>query len=239
MSPTDPPAAWRLLGLERGEPATLLARGVALLDALAGDPVPALRWYVPTTPAVVLGRGQRLEASKGLPVMGRYSGGGAVLMDADLLSLDVLVPSGHPWLDGDLGEVFLHVGRVWAAALEDLGVAGLTVHPAASRARRLGDERERLLASVCYALPGMGEVLHSGRKLVGLAQRRRRHGALVQCGLLRAWRPAALLTALGAPADDPEVHAAAVGLDSLLADPPDDAAVMAAVERRMALVRPG
>ena len=227
-------SGWRLLGLDGGEPSALLDRGLALLDGLAAEPAPALRWYVPTSPAIVLGRGQRLDAGAGgLPVVTRHSGGGAVLMDDALLSLDVLLPAGHPWLEEDLGAVFLRVGEAWAAALADLGVPGLTVHREASAARRLGGERERLLAAICYALPGKGEVLHRGRKLVGLAQRRRRHGALVQCGLLRAWRPAPLLAALGAQPDDPEVHAAAIGLGDLLAEPPDDAAVMAAVERRI------
>ena len=227
-------AGWRLLGLERDEPSALLDRGLALLDALADQPAPALRWYVPTSAAIVLGRGQRLEAAAGgLPVVTRHSGGGAVLMDQALLSLDVLLPAGHAWLEEDLGAVFLRVGEAWAAALADLGVRELTVHREASAARRLGGERERLLAAICYALPGKGEVLHRGRKLVGLAQRRRRHGALVQCGLLRAWRPAALLAALGAAPDDREVHAAAAGLGDLLPEAPDDAAVMAAVEQRM------
>ena len=234
MTSAAPLPPWRLLGVERGEPAALLARGLELLDGLEADPAPALRWYVATQPAIVLGRGQRVPArATAMPMLTRHSGGGAVLMDEALLTLDVLLPASHPWLGGDLGEVFLRVGQVWAGALGDLGLSGLTVHPDAPAARRLGDARERLLADVCYALPGKGEVLHDGRKLVGLAQRRRRHGALVQCGLLRRWRPAPLLTALGAAPDDPQILGAAVGLDELLPGPPDDSAVIAAVEARM------
>ncbi|HWB70924.1 MAG TPA: hypothetical protein VG452_01805, partial [Egibacteraceae bacterium] len=107
------------------------------------------------------------------------------------------------------------------------------VHTGVSTARRRGDARQRLLAAVCYATLGRGEVLAAGRKLVGLAQRRRRPGALVQCGLLRRWRPAGLLAALGADPGDPEIAAHAVGLDDLLDAPPDDPAVMQAVERRL------
>lgn len=226
---------WRLLGMERDEPARLLARGAALLDELADLGTPALRWYVATRPAVVLGRGQREERVRaGDPAVARrHSGGGAVLMDADLLSLDVLLPTGHPALGDDVGTVFLHVGRAWAGALAELGVTGLEVHRGASAARRLGDARQRLLAGICYALPGRGEVLHTGRKLVGLSQRRRRSGALVQCGMLWSWRPTPLLTALGADPHDPEVHGAAVGLRDLLPDVPATAAVTAAVEHSM------
>lgn len=227
-------AGWRLLGVERGEPAALLARGLELLDGLSpGDP-PVLRWYVPSAPALVLGRGQRdTDVRTDLPVARRHSGGGAVLMDADLLSLDVVFPAGHPMAAGDLGEAFLRVGEAWAAVHLQSGDAEVAQRRGASPASRLGGPRERLLAAVCYALPGRGEVLHGGRKLVGLAQRRRRHGTLVQCGLLWRWRPAALLAALGADPDDAQVHAAAVGLADLVDPAPAQDDVVAAVERRM------
>lgn len=211
---------------------------MALLDRLAEDPTPTLRWYRSTTTAIVLGRGQRetlLESRDvgAVDVVGRFSGGGAVLMDDGLLSADIIVPAHHPLAAGDIGAIFERVGAAWAAALGDLGVTGLAVHRGRSGARLRGSPRQRLLAAVCYATLGRGEVVAGGRKLVGLSQRRRAVGALVQCGLLRRWQPAALLEALGADADDPEVLAAAVGLDDLVADPPDDAAVMAAVERRV------
>jgi lipoate---protein ligase len=224
-----------VLGLVTAPAAELLAAGATDLDALADDPVPTLRWYRATDTAVVLGRGQRADllAEGDLPVVMRSSGGGAVLMDAGLLSLDVLLPAGHPLLDGDLGAVFGRVGHAWAGALADLGVADLAVHDGPAQARRGGNARERLLASVCYATLGRGEVTAGGRKLVGLAQRRRRPGALVQCGLLRRWDPRALLRRLGADPDDPGIVDAAVGLDDLLAAPPTDQAVMAAVSARL------
>lgn len=231
-----PPAAAppvRLLGLDTGPAETLLARSLALLDELVERPVPALRWYRADTPALVLGRGQQDPVGAGLVVVRRGSGGGAVLMDADLLSLDVLLPAAHPLAGQDLGRAYLVVGHAWRRAMEDLGVTDLAVHEGAGTARRLGSERERVLASVCFATCGRGEVLAGGRKLVGLAQRRRRAGTLVQCGLLLRWRPAPLLAALGADPDDPEVAAAAVGLADLLAVPPGAAAIVEAVERRM------
>ncbi len=225
---------WRDLGYECGDAAALLDRGNRLLDDLARDPTPTLRWYRASTPALVLGRGQAApDAADALPVVLRPSGGGAVLMDAALLSLDVLAPSGHPLLAGDLGAVLDRVGAAWALALDDLGVADLTVHLGPATARRRGTPRERLLAAICYATLGRGEVLAGGRKVVGLAQRRRRAGALVQCGVLRRWDPAPLLRAFGAEAADAGVAAAAVGLDDLVDPPPSDAAIMAAVTRRL------
>lgn len=211
---------------------------MALLDRLAEDPTPTLRWYRSTTTAIVLGRGQRetlLESRDvgAVDVVGRFSGGGAVLMDDGLLSADIIVPADHPLAAGDIGAIFERVGAAWAAALGDLGVTGLAVHRGRSGARLRGSPRQRLLAAVCYATLGRGEVVAGGRKLVGLSQRRRAPGALVQCGLLRRWRPGPLLEALGADPDDAEIRDAAVGLDDLVADPPDDAAIMAAVRRRV------
>lgn len=221
---------WRVLPFEVAEPAALLDRGVALLDSLADEPVPTLRWYRTADPALVLGRGQRtLSTTADLPVVTRHSGGGAVLMNVHLLCLDVLIPAGHRWLEGGVGAVFAPVGASWADALRAVGVADVGVHRDPSAARRQGDAREQLLAAVCYATLGRGEVTAGGRKLVGLAQRRRRPGALVQCGLLRRWRPARLLAALGADPDDGEVAASAVGLDDLVDPPPTDARIMDAV----------
>ncbi|CAN5335641.1 hypothetical protein BH20ACT9_BH20ACT9_09930 [soil metagenome] len=197
--------------------------------------MPTLRWYRSTAPAIVVGRAQRVDAAQadGPVLVARHSGGGAVLMDAGLLSLDVLLPAGDPLLAGDVGAVFVRVGAAWAAALTGLGVPAVRVHDGPSTAHRLGDERQRLLASVCYATLGRGEVLAGGRKLVGLAQRRRRPGALVQCGLLRRWRPKPLLAGLGFPPDDAEVAAHAVGLDELVDPPLPDGTVQAAVEAAM------
>lgn len=221
---------WRTLPFTVAPAEVLLAQGAALLDTLADDPVPTLRWYRSATPALVLGRGQGdIPVLGDLPVVIRQSGGGAVLMDADLLSLDVLVPAGDPWLEGGPGAVFAPVGEAWARALRELGVRGVDVHRGANAVRRRGDARERLLAAVCYATLGRGEVTAEGRKLVGLAQRRRRTGALVQCGLLRRWRPAALLAALGADPHDPGITAGAAGLDDLLDPPPADSRIMEAV----------
>lgn len=221
---------WLLLPLETGEADALVARGTALLDDLVPGAPPMLRWYRAERPAVVVGRGQRgAVTATDLPVVVRPSGGGAVLMDADLLCVDVLLPAGHRWLGGTPADTYDPVGAAWASALAELGVPGLSVHERDLAASRRGGPRARLLAAVCYATLGRGEVTAGGRKLVGLAQRRRRGGVLVQCGLLRRWRPAPLLAALGADPDDRQVADAAVGLDDLMTPPPSDEAVMDAV----------
>jgi lipoate-protein ligase A len=154
-------------------------------------------------------------------------------MDPGLLCLDVLIPAEHQWLEGDLGAPFDVMGRAWASALATLGVADIAVHTAAAQRHLRGTPREQLLAAICYATLGRGEVTAGGRKLVGLAQRRRRPGALIQCGLLRTWDPRPLLRALRAAEDDAEILAAATGLDELLTAPPPDQQIMAAVEEAL------
>jgi lipoate-protein ligase A len=221
--------------LEQGTAAALVEQGAALLDGLQPGQDLVLRWYRATDTAVVLGRGQRREllGPTDLPVVGRFSGGGAVLMDPGLLCLDVLIPAGHAWLEGDLGRPFEVVGTAWAQALTSLGVPDAAVFGDAAQRKVRGTPREQLLAAICYATLGRGEVTAGGRKLVGLAQRRRRPGALIQCGLLRRWDPVPLLRALGASADDAEITGAATGLDDLLAPAPPDDVVIAAVEEAL------
>ena len=231
---------WEVSAVVRDAPAALLAATEAAVDATAHDGVPRLRWYRPTTTAVVRGRGQArtpLPRAR-VPVLDRLTGGGAVLLSNDLLSCDVIVPADHP-LAADPMTTFDHVGGAWHNALTGLGVAGLTLHRGPATAIHRGDARQRLLAAVCFATRARGEVLLGGAKLVGLAQRRRRSGVLVQCGLLRHWRPAALLTARGADPDDPEVTTAAVGLHDAVSAPPGDAAIANAISAALAGWRPG
>ena len=224
---------WRRLALRTGSAAELLQEGVELLDSMAADPTPTLRWYRSSDAALVLGRGQQAVHFRAgdLPVVGRFSGGGAVLMDDGLLSLDVIVPTDHPLLQGSLSAPFERIGNAWAEALSGVGVPDLDVHRGPSTTPLRVSERDRLLAAICYATLGRGEVTSGGRKIVGLAQRRRRHGALIQCGLLRHWNPAPLLLALDANPADEQILSAAAGLDDLLDHAPDDDAVMRAVER--------
>ncbi|MFP5376304.1 MAG: lipoyl protein ligase domain-containing protein [Acidimicrobiia bacterium] len=144
-------------------------------------------------PAVVLGSTQADAAvapGAGLGVARRRSGGGAVLVEPGrLVWADVVVPAGDRLWHADVGRAAWWLGEAWSAALAALGVGPAAVH-------RGGLVRSRWSPWVCFAGLGPGEVTVGGRKAVGIAQRRRRRGALFQCAVPLAWDPAPLLAAL-------------------------------------------
>lgn len=147
-------------------------------------------------PAVVLGSTQpegsidhRRADAAGLEVARRRGGGGAVLVrPGELVWADVFVPVSDPCWSPDVSVAFHWLGRAWAGALADLGVAA-EVHTGPLRRSPWSDQ-------VCFAGLGPGEVTVAGRKVVGLSQRRTRSGALFFCAALLAWDPAALLDVL-------------------------------------------
>jgi len=169
--------------------------GAGALHALDPGPDPTRQVWVMelTRPALVLGSAQptgvvdaEVARAGGIEIVRRRSGGGAVLLEPDgAVWIDVVVPRGDPrWCDDVVASMRM-VGRAWAEALRDLGVAGVAVHAG----RWAPDELGRL---VCFAASGPGEVHARGRKVVGLAQRRTRSWARVQGVLLAAGGTAAL-----------------------------------------------
>ena len=153
----------------------------------------------PTETAVVLGSTQpESMLLPGTPAVRRRSGGGAVLMEpGGLVWLDVFVPAGDPLWEVDVGRAFAWLGRTWAAALGGgaRAHAGPLITTAWSKL-------------VCFAGLGPGEVTIDGAKVVGMAQRRTRAGALFQCAALLEWYPQRLLDRL-ALSDDARRRAAA------------------------------
>lgn len=159
-----------------------------------------------TSTAVVLGSTQPKPPRGDVPFVRRRSGGGAVwVAPGDPLWVDVVVPRDDPQWDDDVGRAFWWLGEAWAAALggeAEVHRGGLCTTPWSRH--------------VCFAGLGPGEVTVAGRKVVGIAQRRTRHGALFQCAVHRTWDPAPLVAILGLPASvAAELVPVADGIDDL------------------------
>ena len=140
-------------------------------------------------PALVLGSTQRsvVPEDTGVEVVRRRSGGGAVLLrPGETVWVDVVVPAADPLWSADVGRSFWWLGDVWAS------VVGGSVH-------RGSMVRSTWSDAVCFAGVGPGEVLRDGRKVVGMASRRTRAGALFQCAVPLGWDPAAYVALLGLP----------------------------------------
>ena len=152
-------------------------------DPFADGPLaePVVRVCEPTRPAIVLGSRQssdlldlgRVEAA-GLDVVRRRSGGGAVLMrPGDIAWIDLAIP--HGLAPDDVRGSMIWAGECWSEALVACGAqaAALGLH-------RGGMECTPWSTLVCFAGVGPGEIVADGHKLVGLSQRRTRHGLRIQ-----------------------------------------------------------
>lgn len=154
----------------------------------------APRWRVWTyeRPAIVLGCSQRAlreRAERQLggrcAVLERESGGGAVLVGPWLVSVSLVLPSGHEWLGSGLLQSYRRLGQLHAEALAELGVASTALSPQEVRGWRASGSSVPDWA--CFGNLSPWEVVDAqGRKLVGLAQRKRQHGALLVAGTLVA-----------------------------------------------------
>ena len=156
----------------------------AQLDAAVDTP--RIRLWRHERAAIVLGRAQHALAAEpaivlpaAIPLVTRQAGGGAVLVGRWLLSLSVALPAAHRLVAGrSIAASYDWIAAAFVAALAQVDV----------RARAADDavacKAPPDLAWACFAGITAGEVLVDGRKLVGLAQRRTRHGVLVVAGLL-------------------------------------------------------
>jgi lipoate-protein ligase A len=128
----------------------------------------------------------------GIEMVRRRSGGGAVLVEPGLaVWVDTWVPRDDPLFDSDVGRSRAWVGRWWADALGE----GVEVHAG-------GPIESRWSGLICFAGVDSGEVLHRGRKVLGVAQWRAREGALTHSFAYQQvrWDLLAELVSLGADA---------------------------------------
>lgn len=169
--------------VERATAAALQERAERWLAEVSTDGAPRWGWSRATDAAIVLGSAQRLGTWRPPPpyaLLRRATGGGAVICDASYLMLDVALPAGDPRVIDDLAESYRWLAEELLARLAAAGAHGLRALAPRELAGR--SEADRAAARhACFAGLGPYEIVDAGgRKLVGLAQRRRRGAALFQ-----------------------------------------------------------
>lgn len=233
---------WRVLPFSDAPMGRQLALSEAMLAGVAESHRPTLRWYVPRAEALVIGNGQKPRianfeacAERGIGIYRRTSGGTAVQVNAELLSLDVALPAHHPLATSDVVDAYRWMGELWQHALVALGAAKARALPVEEARKQPALAHDDPLRLACYGTLSPWEVVVGKRKLVGLCQVRRRPGALYQVGIYLHFVPRALGELLDLGNNQrktlaTKLHNATVGLDDATGHPVTADEVMRAVE---------
>lgn len=188
----------------------------ALVEAVdAGQSAPVLRLFRWAPPCLSLGFAQPFSAAdatfcsaNGVDIVRRPTGGRAVLHHLEL-TYSVAAPLGTPPFTQDLQAAY-HL--ICQAIVTGLRRVGAPAELASATPAGLPRPTE---AIPCFVGPASGEVVASGRKLVGSAMRRHR-GAILQHGsILEAWDGPLQAGCLGL-ADDSGLRGAVITLAELL-----------------------
>ncbi|HEU0200186.1 MAG TPA: ligase [Burkholderiaceae bacterium] len=180
------------MNFEPGIVAGTAADELAFIEETLAAPVVSaiVRIWLYTRPAVVLGCAQRPDdamraraAAAGFDLVVRPSGGGAVLAGAWMLASTVILPPRHARVDVRIRESFRWFGLAHEAVLRRAGIEAAAVADVSPAAN------DDPLAWACFSRLSWWEVQSAGRKLVGLAQARRRHGVVLSSGVLIADQP--------------------------------------------------
>ena len=161
----------------------------ALLDA--GVTRPQLMMWQYSLPALVLGRSQRPSPellgramNERIALVSRSSGGGAVLAGPWMLSLTLLLPAAHELARASLPAGYRSVGEACRRALERFRMRTEIAHGAATSSSKQPPQSARP-DWACFATVSHGELLTAGgRKIVGIAQVRRRDAVAICVGVL-------------------------------------------------------
>lgn len=166
------PDAWKIWRSGPGEPAWNMAADETLLETVAqAGGTPILRFYSWTEPAATFGYFQKwndVSAWTPLrPLIRRPTGGGLVPHDRDW-TYSLAVPPAHPWYELRAEESYRRMHDWVHRAFARLKIsATLAAQPIAG-------------AGQCFAGAEKFDVLLENRKIAGAAQRRNRHGLLIQ-----------------------------------------------------------
>ncbi len=217
---------WRLIVDAPGRGAWNMAVDEALAEAVdTGASPPVLRLYRWSPPCLSLGFAQPYAvadavfcAAHGIDVVRRPTGGRAVLHHLEL-TYSVCAPLGRPPFTRDLQAAYQAICRALVGGLRRLGVAAeLSGVPD-------GGMIKPTEAIPCFVGPAAGEVVASGRKLIGSAMRRVGDSILQHGSILEGWDSVLQAGCLGL-SDDRDLRPAVVTLADLLGGgpPPDEVA---------------
>jgi len=156
----------------------------ALLEASASVGHPILRVYGWSEPAATFGYFQKFKDVSLLtslrPLIRRPTGGGLVPHDADW-TYSLIIPPNDPWYELKAVESYQRMHEWMRAAFARIGTGA-----------ELAPVRRKEAEGQCFAGAEQFDLVREGRKIAGAAQRRTRHGLLIQgsvqppAGLVRA-----------------------------------------------------
>ncbi len=178
-------------------------------------------WHYAST-EIVLGCSQRTllapvaaRAPAGVAVSVRSSGGGAVLAGQWMVGASIVLPNGHPLAGPTLAGSYRWLGETCVGLLREAGVDAHAIDPKRGEATAAaGDAPVRW---ACFGGLSAWEVVDAAeRKIVGLAQQRRRGGIAYSLGLLASRCDWALLCdAMGEPQDAQRLAARTVACEDV------------------------
>ena len=182
-----------LLPTRTGGAAENMALDFLLLQRYPRAGCARFRHYGWHRPSFTFGYSQKIEFVRAsLPAgetfdLCRRPTGGGIVDHRDDWTYSLAIPRGHPLEDVRATQSYREVHECLAAALQRQGI------PAATQKERPAEDGP---GGVCFNRAELYDVIHegSGAKIAGAAQKRNKHGLLMQGSL---WRPSA-----GRPLDD-------------------------------------
>lgn len=186
-----------ILPTRTGGAAENMALDFLLLQRYPRAGMPRFRHYGWRAPSFTFGYSQKIEFVRAsLPAgetfdLCRRPTGGGIVDHRDDWTYSLVIPRGHPLEDVRATQSYREVHECLAAALQRQGI------PAATQKERPAEDGP---GGVCFNRAELYDVVHTstGDKIAGAAQKRNKHGLLMQGSL---WRPA-----VAAPLDDEQLH---------------------------------
>ena len=170
--PVKPGEPWLWLDTALGEPAWNMAVDEAMLLHAAETSRPLLRFYGWTVGAATFGYSQHIAELEQLtslrPLIRRCTGGGLVPHDRDW-TYSLVFPPSHPWYGIAARDSYRLLHEWIKHSFVPMGMA-----------TELASHTFHATPGQCFVGAEQFDVLHHGTKVAGAAQRRSRHGLLIQ-----------------------------------------------------------